>query len=768
MTTRPETQAKEVAAPEGATGDGRPPTALADARESGRRRGNPLAAQKASFHSLVLVLALALVLAWCSSRDSIMFFPPSRSGNKRTSGHIQLIDRTGNFDVAGMERFSRENELAQCGLSYGIVAIMGPQSSGKSTLLNHLYDTDFKEMDTSGERQQTTQGIWLGKGVGIAPLMLVLDLEGLDGIERGQDVNFEKQSALLALAVSDIVLINMWYKDVGLEHAGSRPLLKTLLQERMQMTRLRRITLMFVLRDKPKVQSQVEALKRQLRKDVEKIWDTVHKPEQYMQSRLNEFFRVEIEALSHYEHKREEFDEEVVNLRLHLSKIIAPEGAFVPASGFSQFAQNVWEIIKTNRNLNLPTVEVLVARELSEETAKTTFDSFIKDEEWCKLSVDAKSYAIPDFGGKLTLLFERCLSRYDEKAKYFHEDGRRLGRESLTKELFKHVGPTVSSLLQNLHSEFLAKFKEAFDKAVNEEKVPDDAEKCTLHWIDSFGYRCADVKMEGANWDITVNKLNFRAEVEAHIKSKLKAKLHEALKEPVKAALGTADENTWPSIRTHFLRETALTSSISLLHDEDKNEIKSYARGLIVSIARKEAEKVFTHMEERFHQEFLRVFKRGGWKGKEGIKCIAIQARVMSLKLLEAMVAVRLEDYKDDVGNILSASCLAADGDISGIPDSSTWIGIPALVTIITPSHCRSLLRPFWLTSKELVDSILVKHDANEKEGHTTAEIVTIGLVSSLAIAGVTAVALVGAPVTRPTLAMFSILSALASKIRER
>ncbi|GAB2228009.1 hypothetical protein Droror1_Dr00009838 [Drosera rotundifolia] len=83
--------------------------------------------------------------------------------------------------------------------------------------------------------------------------------------------------------------------------------------------------------------------------------------------------------------------------------------------------------------------------------------------------------------------------------------------------------PTVSSLLQNLHSEFLAKFKDAFDKAVNEERFPSDADHCTLHWIvDSFRDRCADVMMEGATWDITVSERNFRAEVKAHIMSKLK------------------------------------------------------------------------------------------------------------------------------------------------------------------------------------------------------------------------------------------------------
>ncbi len=34
---------------------------------------------------------------------------------------------------------------------------MGPQSSGKSTLLNHLFGTKFKEMDALAYRGQTTQ-----------------------------------------------------------------------------------------------------------------------------------------------------------------------------------------------------------------------------------------------------------------------------------------------------------------------------------------------------------------------------------------------------------------------------------------------------------------------------------------------------------------------------------------------------------------------------------------------------------------------------------
>ncbi|KAJ7969262.1 Protein ROOT HAIR DEFECTIVE 3-like [Quillaja saponaria] len=122
----------------------------------------------------------------------------------------QLIDGSGEFNVAGFENFMKKVNLADCGLSYAVVAIMGPQSSGKSTLLNHLFHTNFREMDAYRGRFQTTKGIWIAKCIGIEPCTVAMDLEGTDGRERGEDdTAFEKQSALFALAISDIVLVNM-------------------------------------------------------------------------------------------------------------------------------------------------------------------------------------------------------------------------------------------------------------------------------------------------------------------------------------------------------------------------------------------------------------------------------------------------------------------------------------------------------------------------------------------------------------------------------
>ena len=87
-------------------------------------------------------------------------------------------------------------------------------------------------MDAYSGRSQTTKGIWLANSPKLGdPNSFIIDLEGSDGRERGEDDNsFERQSSLFALAVADILVVNMWAKDVGREAGAGKPLLKTIFQ----------------------------------------------------------------------------------------------------------------------------------------------------------------------------------------------------------------------------------------------------------------------------------------------------------------------------------------------------------------------------------------------------------------------------------------------------------------------------------------------------------------------------------------------------------
>ncbi|KAL5579646.1 hypothetical protein UlMin_012088 [Ulmus minor] len=369
---------------------------------------------------------------------------------------------------------------------------MGPQSSGKSTLLNHLFGTNFREMDAFKGRSQTTKGIWLARCAGIEPCTLVMDLEGTDGRERGEDdTAFEKQSALFALAVSDIVLINMWCHDIGREQAANKPLLKTVFQVMMRLFSPRKTTLMFVIRDKTR--TSLENLEPVLREDIQKIWDSVPKPQAHIETPLSEFFNVEVVALSSYEEKEEQFKEQVANLRQRFFHSIAPGGlagdrrGVVPASGFSFSAQQIWKVIKENKDLDLPAHKVMVATVRCEEIASEKFFSFSGNEDWRELEEAVQSGPISGFGKKLSSVLGTCLLEYDTEATYFDEGVRSAKRKQLEEKLLQLVQPAFQDLLGHLRSGTLDKFKEAFDKALDSgEGFTAAARECTQSYMALF------------------------------------------------------------------------------------------------------------------------------------------------------------------------------------------------------------------------------------------------------------------------------------------
>ena len=86
------------------------------------------------------------------------------------------------------------------------------------TLLNLLFGTHFDVM-TETARQQTTKGIWLAKANDSNTL--VMDVEGTDGRERGEDQDFERKSALFSLATSQVLIVNLWEHMVaGIDLGG--------------------------------------------------------------------------------------------------------------------------------------------------------------------------------------------------------------------------------------------------------------------------------------------------------------------------------------------------------------------------------------------------------------------------------------------------------------------------------------------------------------------------------------------------------------------
>ena len=97
------------------------------------------------------------------------------------------------------------------------LAIFGTQASGKSTLLNYAFQTSFPVLDTLKSRGRCTKGIWFHN----INNRNIIDTEGFDSYDRSEEEKiFEKQLSLFCVAVSDIILVNMFMSEIGRYSGG--------------------------------------------------------------------------------------------------------------------------------------------------------------------------------------------------------------------------------------------------------------------------------------------------------------------------------------------------------------------------------------------------------------------------------------------------------------------------------------------------------------------------------------------------------------------
>ena len=108
-------------------------------------------------------------------------------------------------------------------------------SSDKSTLLNTLFGTCFDQMDAAVGRSRTSTGICV-QCAPSQPGIVLLDVQGTDSREAGDaGRRFDRQAALFALALSDVLCVNLWENDIGRAQASNLDLLRLVLEVNLEL-----------------------------------------------------------------------------------------------------------------------------------------------------------------------------------------------------------------------------------------------------------------------------------------------------------------------------------------------------------------------------------------------------------------------------------------------------------------------------------------------------------------------------------------------------
>ena len=263
--------------------------------------------------------------------------------------------------------------------------------------------------------------------------LVVMDLEGTDSGERGEDrTTFERQTSLYALAVAEVLLINMWEHDIGRYTASNYGILKTVFEVNLQLfdaEAMNKTVLLFVIRDHIEEETPMAQLQAKLHKEVDKIWAEIRKPAKFDGTPVSELFELRFCALPHMKLQKALFLEKVAALR---DQFVVPSDAAylfgankagrksVPADGFGVYMEQCWTTIRDNKELNLPTQKEMLATFRCDEIIHTLYaDTFtpalaeLKDKA-------SKELVSDEFRETCEPLLRSLLSSYTDETKHYH------------------------------------------------------------------------------------------------------------------------------------------------------------------------------------------------------------------------------------------------------------------------------------------------------------------------------------------------------------
>ncbi|EPZ33991.1 RHD3/Sey1 domain-containing protein, partial [Rozella allomycis CSF55] len=447
------------------------------------------------------------------------------------TNQIQLIDDEQKFNQ-NLESYVREKwQISDIGFDYTVVAVFGAQTG---TLLNRLFGTAFQEMDDT-RRQQTTKGtseFLVGIGIWMSPAdedrsVLIMDVEGTDGRERGENQDFERKSALFSLSVSQILIVNLWEHSVGLYNGASMGLLKTVFEVHLQLFQqpgMAKKLLLFVIRDFEGSTPLIN-LENTLRSDLDRIWRGLSKPEMFREAEITDLFDLKFVGLAHKRLQANKFNEDVLNLKQWFfnkqdAKYLMNKEYKndIPSDGFSKYADAIWEKIVSNKDLDLPTQQELLAQYRCDEIMNNSLSIFTRV---CHAKRNIlEEEIIEDFKEEFEIDKNKCIEEFKSSAHRYKEE---IYRKKLL-ELEEKINENISSLFliqqKHLIKKYLNLFNLKFTTNLKSEGFLSSSNLAKNESLNEYKKSLEKSVLNFMNFDFEKELKEFENEIEKIIESK--------------------------------------------------------------------------------------------------------------------------------------------------------------------------------------------------------------------------------------------------------
>jgi hypothetical protein len=596
---------------------------------------------------------------------------------------VQAIDEKLDFQNESFQKIITAAKFSERGFNYFSVFILGCQSTGKSTLLNNLFDTNFAVMVASTGRQQTTQGVWMGISQKPENALLVFDVEGTDAAERGEShVVFERKTSLFSLALSEILLINLFAHDVGRFEGSNLGLLRTVFELNLQLFQhsiKNKKLLFFVLRDHD-AETSLDLLASRATQDIVKVWETIGKPPQYEKSTIFEFFDLEFVSLPHYKFQKEKWLSDVKELRQRFENSEIGEKYIlksnykgdIPSDGFSKYAEKIWDIIVHEKDLDLPTQKQMLAIVRCDEIKKDAFDKVADQLNELSRKIVERREILENFGLTSKDILNSCLLEYEQNAVRYDRVIAEQKREELENQILTNLKESyhvLQKLIIGHCGTQLSEKTSTISKEEYQENVMELLRKIKDETTVLFNNLMESSIIPASNWSYTreseemrnviLNIIEKVKETQLNLWTvKMKEEMKKKLSGSLRAILDKADpESMWDNVKNIYseILKSSVENILTILHEfeytgnDEKNKIDSLEK-VVYSILREIVEEKVKGLDTLLINKFKKAFLEDeagnpiSWGYDDDIVLPYKKAKIASEVLVDLFSVIRLDD----------------------------------------------------------------------------------------------------------------------------
>ena len=285
------------------------------------------------------------------------------------------------------------------------------------------------------------------------------------------------------MATAEVLIVNLWEHQVGLYQGANMGLLKTVLEVNLGLFQASKAKsqshkdkalLLFVIRDHIGT-TPLANLSTTLKQDLNRVWDGLSKPEGLETSQITDFFDMDFATLPHKQLQPDQFESQVVGLRTRFCNPKDPNFVFktayhkrIPADGFAPYLSSIWEQVLSNKDLDLPTQQELLAQFRCDEIASVAFVTFEAQTVAYRKPIES-GQVLEGLGPGMSQARTAALSSFDVAASRYHPAVYQRKRTELLSKMNGNLGPLFVGQLKNLHKAIVKDFRSSLTNALKQE-----------------------------------------------------------------------------------------------------------------------------------------------------------------------------------------------------------------------------------------------------------------------------------------------------------